>query len=86
MPMYDFYCPQCQNTFEELSGPHETAPCPKCGNAATERRVSAPSPTLTNPFPYKVGPVHPMAKRMAGGGGGCGAGGASGGCGAAGGG
>lgn len=72
MPIYDFHCPKCQHTFEELSSPHEVAPCPQCGNVETERRVSAPSPVLNNPFPYKVGPVHPIAKRMAaGGGGGC---------------
>lgn len=80
MPIYDFHCPECQHTFEEITSPHEAAPCPQCGSTKTERHVSAPSPLKTNPFPYKVGPVHPMAKRMAGGGGGCPAG-SSGGCG-----
>ena len=87
MPIYDFYCPQCQQTFEELASPDKTAPCPHCGSNATERRVSAPSPLKTGAFPYKVGPLHPLAKKMAasaaGGAGGCGA---AGGCGGAGGG
>lgn len=86
MPLYDFYCNDCQTTFEELfsAGGVPTCPvCPQCGSTHTEQRMSAPSPTLTNPFPYKVGPVHPLGKKMAagGGGGGCPAASAGGGCG-----
>lgn len=70
MPLYDFFCNDCQNTFEELFpsaavAAHPT--CPQCGSISTEQRMSAPSPTLTNPFPYKVGPTHPLGKKMAAG-------------------
>lgn len=74
MPLYDFFCPACTTAFEELADPGKLPPCPQCGNTQTERRMSAPSPLKTNPFPYKVGPVHPIANKMASGGstGGCG--------------
>lgn len=78
MPLYDFSCPKCNTTFEDIVRPDELPPCPACGNADTQRRVSAPSPQKTGAFPYKVGPVHPMAKRMPGAGG-CGMGGGCGG-------
>ena len=65
MPMFDFYCPTCQKTFEELVFDDTNAPCPHCGNTGTERRLSIPSPLKTGAFPYKVGPVHPLAKKMA---------------------
>jgi len=73
MPMYDFSCQDCTVVFEELLVKDEkTAVCPKCGSARTLRMVSAPSPLKTGAFPFKPGPVHPMASRMAGGcGGGC---------------
>lgn len=86
MPLYDFFCPTCQTTFEEISEPNTCPSCPACGAANTERKMSAPSPRLTNPFPYKIGPKHPLANRMAAGGtagascgsaGGCGGGGFS---------
>lgn len=70
MPLYDFFCNECQNTFEELfsAGTVPTNPaCPTCGSVKTEQRMSAPSPTLTNPFPFKVGGVHPLGKKMAAG-------------------
>ena len=79
MPLYDFYCPQCDKTFEELASPGETPPCPHCGAAQAEQRVSAPSPLKSGAFPFKPGPVHPIANRVPGGGcsagGGCGSGG-----------
>lgn len=60
MPMFDFHCPACGNVFEELVFGDEIPPCPQCGEARTERRVSAPSPQKTGAFPFKVGPVHPI--------------------------
>lgn len=76
MPLYDFFCNDCKQSFEELFAAKAVPtcpPCPQCGSANTEQRMSAPSPTLTNPFPYKVGGVHPLGKKMAAGaaGGGC---------------
>lgn len=36
MPLYDFACPACGATFEELAGLDEaTRPCPNCGRQAT---------------------------------------------------
>jgi len=63
MPMFDFECPSCGNVFEELVFEDEIPACPKCG-AATEKRVSAPSPLKTGAFPFKIGPVHPGFKAM----------------------
>lgn len=60
MPMYDFYCAKCDHTFEELSFGEENVPCPHCGETA-ERRLAMPSPLKTGAFPYKIGPVQPMA-------------------------
>lgn len=38
MPLYEFYCPQCRNKFEELCRASlESAPCPKC--AAESKKV-----------------------------------------------
>lgn len=58
MPMFDFYCPDCDHSFEELVFGDEKAECPKCGRNDLERGVSAPSPLKTGAFPYKIGPVH----------------------------
>ncbi len=79
MPMYDFSCPKCQNKFEELVRNDEASPaCPACGSE-TVKLPSIPGPAKTGPtpFPYKTGPVHPIASKMSAacGGGGCGGGG-----------
>lgn len=66
MPLYDFFCPQCQTHYEELIMGDHTPACPACGHAESERRISAPSPQKSGAFPYKVGPVHPVAKKMSG--------------------
>jgi len=73
MPIYDFSCQACGAVFEELLTKDDGAACcPQCGSADTVRMVSAPSPLKTGAFPFKPGPVHPAAARMAGGcGGGC---------------
>jgi len=74
MPMYDFSCQDCAAVFEELLAKNEdVAACPQCGSVGTVRMVSAPSPLKAGAFPFKPGPVHPMASRMAEGcgGGGC---------------
>jgi len=79
MPMYDFSCQDCATVFEELLVKDgEAVVCPRCGSANTVRQVSAPSPLRTGAFPFKPGPVQPMAARMAGG---CGNGGCPGGSG-----
>lgn len=68
MPLYEFSCAACGAVFEEICGADAPAPaCPACGSGETAKRVSMPSPLKTGAFPFKVGPVHPMAGRMASG-------------------
>lgn len=42
MPMYDYRCPQCQTTFEQLVSfsKADEVPCPQCGYRYGQRRVS----------------------------------------------
>ncbi len=55
MPLYDFGCNACGALFEELIFEEsEKPPCQECGSLDTARRISAPSPLKTNPFPYKI--------------------------------
>ncbi len=55
MPLYDFECHTCGEVFEELIfDDDEQVPCQSCGGNETSRKVAAPSPLLTNPFPYKT--------------------------------
>ena len=66
MPLFEFICKACQNSFEEIMPATAGTPaCPVCGSTETIRQVSMPSPLKTGAFPFKVGPVHPMAKKMA---------------------
>lgn len=80
MPLYDFVCPACGAQFEELAFGDETPACPQCGHAETQRQMSVPSPLKTGAFPFKPGPVHPLASKMGKGLAGCGQ---AGGCGSA---
>ena len=64
MPLYDFVCPACGARFEELAFGDETPACPQCGHAETQRQMSVPSPLKTGAFPFKPGPVHPLASRL----------------------
>ena len=72
MPLYDFVCPACGAQFEELAFGDETPACPQCGHAETQRQMSVPSPLKTGAFPFKPGPVHPLAFKMGKGLAGCG--------------
>ena len=40
MPLYAFACKECGHEFETLVRIDETPPCPACGDAAPERRLS----------------------------------------------
>ncbi len=43
MPLYEYDCPQCRQTFEELapaSRNADTATCPACGAAHARKRMS----------------------------------------------
>ncbi|MDL2285479.1 zinc ribbon domain-containing protein [Desulfovibrio sp. OttesenSCG-928-F07] len=43
MPIFEFNCPKCQHKFEDLVFGSATPPCPKCGNAETEKMISRPT-------------------------------------------
>ncbi len=43
MPIYEYVCPQCGNTFERrvsFSDADKRQPCPRCGNEHARRRIS----------------------------------------------
>lgn len=42
MPLYEYRCPTCGQTFEKLVrlGATEAPPCPSCGAAGAERLIS----------------------------------------------
>ena len=42
MPMYEYRCRSCANTFEALVRGENLPPCPQCGSVQLERLVSAP--------------------------------------------
>jgi putative FmdB family regulatory protein len=42
MPVYDYRCPACGHSFEELVRRGEAPSCPHCGNTAPEKQLSAP--------------------------------------------
>jgi putative FmdB family regulatory protein len=57
MPLYDFLCRACGQTFEAHTGVEELPACPSCGSAETERQLS----TFAGPF--KVGLRGAAARR-----------------------
>ena len=44
MPLYDYRCTACDQTFELLVRSSSTPVCPSCGSDRLERLVSLPSP------------------------------------------
>ena len=48
MPLYDFACEACEETFEALAKPGEAPACPTCGAERTRRLFTpiAPPPKL----------------------------------------
>lgn len=61
MPIYEFKCAACGLVFEELCNSPDKAQCPSCGSEQTELKISAPAPLKKGAFPFKPGPVHPLA-------------------------
>lgn len=43
MPIFDFRCTACDQTFERLVRGSARPACPHCGSAALEKQVSAPA-------------------------------------------
>ncbi len=64
MPLFEFLCSDCGHIFEEICRENFHPLCPACSSSNTERKISAPSPQKKGAFPYKPGPVHPLASRM----------------------
>ena len=62
MMMYDFKCPACGNTFEDITD-GTCPPCPECGCADTQIVPSAPW-LKTNPMPFKIQPPRPQAPKL----------------------
>ena len=61
MPMYDFVCQQCGHEFEDLVKKGREIFCPKCYSDDVKQKLSIPSPLKTGAFPFKPGPVRPIA-------------------------
>jgi putative FmdB family regulatory protein len=43
MPLYEFACPRCEHTFEELVFNGEAVECPRCHTTKVERLLSVPA-------------------------------------------
>jgi putative FmdB family regulatory protein len=43
MPLFDFRCTACEETFETLVRGSATPACPKCGSTALEKLISLPA-------------------------------------------
>jgi putative FmdB family regulatory protein len=43
MPLYDYTCKKCDQTFELLVRSSQTPECPKCGSRRLDRHVSMPT-------------------------------------------
>jgi putative FmdB family regulatory protein len=43
MPIYEYVCKTCGNTFEQLIRGSEQAQCPKCGKRRLEKKFSVPA-------------------------------------------
>ena len=59
MPIYEYVCPACQHEFEELARQVDApaGPCPACGHAGAERKLSvfAPRQAAASPAPGPCG-------------------------------
>lgn len=59
MPIYEYLCRECDDTFEELVfAGREPERCPKCGSKDIDRQMScftSASPTLSGPAPSMGG-------------------------------
>lgn len=76
MPIFEFHCPRCDESFEKLVRSETRVVCPKCESAKVERLISAPARPggASAPRDYSaLGPPQLKPKLGGGcGGGGCG--------------
>ena len=51
MPIYDYHCSDCGNTFEMLVKREAAPACPKCGSSRLDKLLSVPAPPVTHSTP-----------------------------------
>jgi putative FmdB family regulatory protein len=51
MPLYEYRCADCAQTFEALVQPGESAECPACASQRLERLLSVPAAPRVNGAP-----------------------------------
>lgn len=71
MPLFEFYCEECQHQAEQLVGRSEKPVCPKCGSKKLEKlmsasagRVSSGLSIASNCPPPEAGPCSPHCCRL----------------------
>ncbi len=57
MPIYEYSCPTCDASFEELVRGNEHPCCPHCGNAQVEKQWSVPAAPPTSGSELPVCPA-----------------------------
>lgn len=62
MPIFEFECRICGTIFEDLCTASEIIKCVNCGSENVIKKMTAPAPLKKGAFPFKPGPVHPLAK------------------------
>lgn len=76
MPIFEFHCPKCDESFEKLVRSETKVSCPKCSSARVERMISAPArPAGGAAAPRDYSALGPPQLKPKGPGGGCGGGG-----------
>lgn len=59
MPLYEYACPQCDHTFEELVFNSEPVECPQCHTTKVERLLSVPAKPRSQALPLRCDPKLP---------------------------
>ncbi len=63
MPLYEFFCKECNKHFEEIISVEKLPLCPTCNTKHVQRILSA-THVKSKCMPFKPGPVHPIAKKQ----------------------
>lgn len=69
MPLFDYECPSCRRTFEQLVRGPEAVGCPSCGETKVKKLLSVPArPASASAAPAPAcGDVGPMGGCCGGG-------------------
>ncbi|MCS7046033.1 MAG: zinc ribbon domain-containing protein [Gemmataceae bacterium] len=54
MPLYEFHCPSCDHTFEELVFEDEAVACPDCASQQVTKLLSLPGPPTSQIRPLPL--------------------------------